>query len=350
MGVPIPPACGAGENAMTTDAAFDIVRRSLANGRLPHAYLLCGEPRGAGLALADRICSLLLCERPGAAPCGACKACRSVVSGTHPDVLSVEPEKKSRIISMAAMTETFLPWAAKMSYLGGWKIGRVFFADRLNESSANAILKTLEEPPHSTLFLLVTDKPEALLPTIVSRCHRLDLSTGRVAPAEPWRSRVGDILARHSNASMLRVMATSARLHGLFEEIKAVAEAQVSEKLKERREADPNAALVDGDVEKALVSVREKELRGAVYTALQDWYRDLLVLATLRETGAAAAGAGAPPLCFPERRAELEARAARTPSRLAQRYVEFAGKIQQQIEARFIADTVVFPHWLAWMK
>ena len=123
-----------------------------------------------------------------------------------------------------------------------------------------------------------------------------------------------------------------------------------SERLKAQREADPNAAVVDGDVEKALVSVREKELRGAVYTSIQDWYRDLLVLATLRETGAAAEGPGAPELCFPEFRGALAARAARTPSRLAQRYVEFAGKIQQQIEARFIADTVVFPHWLAWMK
>ncbi len=339
---------------MTTDAAFDIVRRSLANGRLPHAYLLCGEPRGAGLELAKRIESLLLCDRradaPDAAPCGACKSCLSVANGMHPDVLSVEPEKKSRVISMEAMRETFLPWASKMSYLGGWKAGAIFFADRLNESSANAILKTLEEPPPSTLFLLVTDKPEALLPTIVSRCHRLDLSTGRTAPAEPWRTRTGEILAKHSNASMLRVMATSARLHELFEEIKGIAEEQVAERLKAQREADPNAALVDGDVEKALVSVREKELRGAVYTSIQDWYRDLLVLATLRETGAAAEGPGAPELCFPEFRGALAARAAKTPSRLAQRYVEFAGKIQQQIEARFIADTVVFPHWLAWMK
>lgn len=339
---------------MTTDAAFDIVRRSLANGRLPHAYLLCGDPRGAGSDLAGRVCSLLLCDRradaPDAAPCLACKSCRSVASGTHPDVLTVEPEKKSRVISMAAVTESFLPWAAKMSYLGGWKIGRILFADRLNESSANAILKTLEEPPDRTLFLLATDKPEALLPTIVSRCHRLDLSVGRVPPAEPWRSRVGEILARHANSSMLRVMATAARLHALFEEIKGLAEEQVSERLKSQREADPNAAFVDGEVEKALVSVREKELRDAVYRSIQDWYRDLLVVASLRETGAAAAGGPEPPLCFPEHRAALAAKAARTPVRLAQRYVEFAGKIQQQIEVRFIADTVVFPHWLAWMK
>ena len=338
---------------MTTGAAFDIVRRSLANGRLPHAYLLCGEPRGAGLDLADRVSSLLLCDRradaPDAAPCLACKSCRSVASGTHPDVLTVEPEKKSRVISMAAMTETFLPWATKMSYLGGWKVGRILFADRLNESSANAILKTLEEPPDRTLFLLVTDKPEALLPTIVSRCHRLDLSVGRVPPAEPWRSRVGEILARHSNASMLRTMATAARLHALFEEIKVLAEEQVAERLEAQREADPNAAVVDGDVEKALVSVREKELRGAVYGSIQDWYRDLFVLAALRESGAASGGPE-PALCFPEHRAALAAKAARTPARLAQRYVEFAGKIQQQIEVRFIADTVVFPHWLAWMK
>ena len=338
---------------MTTDAAFDIVRRSLANGRLPHAYLVVGEPRGAGLELANRVCSLLLCDHgAGAAdaPCGACKSCRSVANGTHPDVLAVEPEKKSRVISMDAMRETFLPWASKMSYLGGWKIGEILFADRLNESSANAILKTLEEPPPSTLFLLVTDKPEALLPTIVSRCHRLDLSVGRVPPAEPWRTRVGEILARPTNASMLRVMATSARLCALFDEIKGLAEEQVSARLKAQREADPNAAVVDGDVEKALVSVREKELRGAVYGAIQDWYRDLLVLAALRERGAAADAPGAPALCFPEFRETLAARAAKTPSRLAQRYVEFAGKIQQQIEVRFLQPGVVFPHWLAWMK
>ena len=335
---------------MTTDAAFDIVRRSLANGRLPHAYLVVGEPRGAGLELARRIGSLLLCERgAGAAdaPCGSCKSCRLVAKGAHPDVLAIEPEKKSRIISMDAMREAFLPWASKMSYLGGWKIGEIFFADRLNESSANAILKTLEEPPPSTLFLLVTDKPEALLPTIVSRCHRLDLSVGRVPPAEPWRTRTGEILAKHSNASMLRVMATSSRLHALFEEIKVLAEEQVSAALAARRGDDPNAPVVDADAEKALVSAREKELRGAVYDALEDWYRDLAVLAALRESGAAADGAA---LRFPEFRGALAARAARTPARLAQRYVEFAGRIRQQIEVRFIADSVVFPHWLAWMR
>ncbi|MBQ9726270.1 MAG: hypothetical protein IJV65_02045 [Kiritimatiellae bacterium] len=339
---------------MTTDAAFDIVRRTLANGRLPHAYLLRGDPRGAAAELAARVASLLLCERraadPAAAPCGACKSCRAVANGTHPDVVAVEPEKKSRVISIDAIRETFLPWASKLSYLGGWKVGEIFFADRLNDSSANAILKTLEEPPPDTLFLLATDRPGDLLPTIVSRCHRLDLSTGREAPAEPWRSRVGEILAKHSNASALRVAATAARLAALFDEIKGVAESQVSEKLAARRDADPAAALVDADAEKALVSVREKELRGAVYAALEDWYRDVLVLAALRESGAAPGGPGAPDLRFPERRAELEARAARTPARLAARYVEFAGKIREQIEARFIAPPVVFRHWLAWMR
>lgn len=339
---------------MTTDAAFEIVRRSLANGRLPHAYLLEGDPRGAAERLASRVCSLLLCDRraedPAAAPCGACRSCRAVANGTHPDVVAVEPEKKSRVISIDAIRETFLPWASKLSYLGGWKVGEIFFADRLNGASANAILKTLEEPPPETLFLLATDHPEDLLPTIVSRCHRLDLSTGRVPPAEPWRSRTGGILAKHSNASMLRVAATSSRLQALFAEIKELAETQVAEKLAARHEADPAAALVEPDAEKALVSAREKELRGAVYAAVEDWYRDLLVLCALRESGAAADGPGAPELRFPEFRAALEERAARTPARLAQRYVEFAGKIREGIEERFIQPAVVFPHWLAWMR
>ena len=307
---------------MQEDRAFDIVRTSLRNGRLPHAYVLVAPPRGAGGAFARRVCSLLLCERgPAAAPCGECDGCVRAARGTHPDVRTLEPEKKSRVIGIDAMRGSFLPWAAEKSFDGGWKIGVVLFADRLNDASSNAFLKTLEEPPENTLFLLATDQPDALLPTILSRCQRLDLSTGRVPPAEPWRTRVAEALAAHSNAS-----------HAVRAEVRAASE------------ADPAGYVPpDKDTFDALARTKEKELRLAVYAAFQDWYRDLLVLSSLPP------GAPEPVLFFPEFRDVLAERARRVPARLALRYVDLAEEIRTHIEVRNMADTFVFPHFLTWM-
>ena len=330
---------------MQEDRAFDIVRTSLRNGRLPHAYVLVAPPRGAGGAFARRVCSLLLCERgPAAAPCGECDGCVRAARGTHPDVRTLEPEKKSRVIGIDAMRGSFLPWAAEKSFDGGWKIGVVLFADRLNDASSNAFLKTLEEPPENTLFLLATDQPDALLPTILSRCQRLDLSTGRVPPAEPWRTRVAEALAAHSNASQLRVQATAMRLHAIFEEIRGLAEDAVRAEVRAASEADPAGYVPpDKDTFDALARTKEKELRLAVYVAFQDWYRDLLVLSSIPP------GAPEPALFFPEFRDVLAERARRVPARLALRYVDLAEEIRTHIEVRNMADTFVFPHFLTWM-
>lgn len=325
---------------MQPHEAFDIVRRSRSNERLPHAYLIVGDPRGDGNELSLQIASLLLCTEGDRAPCGSCDACRRIQSGSHPDVFTLEPEKKSRIISVDAMRENMLAWSEKQSFLGGWKIGRILFADRLNDSAANAFLKTLEEPPPSTLFLLVTDKPEALLPTIISRCQRLDLAAGRRAPPEPWRSRVGDILAKHSAASQLRVMATASRLQTLLDEITDLAASQMASQFTSD---DPNEPTVDTDTQQALIRAREKELRRAVFVSIQDWYRDLLILST--SGGTAPAGS----LCFEEHRAELVQKASKIQPRLALRYIEFAQNIEQQIELRNMQPPTVFIHWFTWM-
>lgn len=331
---------------MQENEAFEIVRRSFRNRRLPHAYVVAGAPRGAGGSFARRVCSLLLCERgPEEAPCGACGACGRVERGAHPDVVTLEPEKKSRIIPIDAMRGTFLPWAAEKSFDGGWKIGVLLFADRLKTEAANALLKTLEEPPEDTLFLLVTDRPEELLPTILSRCQRIDLSAGRIPPAEPWRTRVAEALAEHSCASQLRVMATAMRLHALFEEMKELAEDAVREDLRAAEAADPTGySAPDKDTFEAMAKTKEKELRLSVYVALQDWYRDLLVLSSLPP------GAPEPPLFFPEFRDALAERARRVPPHLALRYVDFAKEIQSHVEDRFMNDVFVLSHWLTWMR
>ncbi|MBR1608488.1 MAG: hypothetical protein IJ678_02600, partial [Kiritimatiellae bacterium] len=304
-----------------------------------------------------RVAASVLCECGDAAraPCGQCSSCRRVEAGTHPDTLVLEPAGASRQIPVwmlrpdgkhpAGSRTFFMDWVAAKSFEGGWKVGTILFADRMNPTVSNAILKTLEEPPENTLFLLVTAKPADLLPTIRSRCLSIDLSTGRVPPEEPWRSRVAEILAGHSDASGLRVAATSARLCSLFDEIKELAESDVNAELKALADSDPaNWVPPSKDEFKALVKTKEKERREAVYEAMEDWYRDLLALR------ATPAGMQPPAPFFPEHAETLAARAAATPLRLALKCPDFVREMRYRIEERYLPPSFVFPYGLAWMK
>ena len=89
---------------MRIDDAVESFGAALRAGRLAQAYLLIGPPRGAGRALADRVLQLLFCEQ---APeiCGACRGCRQAAEHTHPDMLWVEPQLKSRAIAIGAVRE-----------------------------------------------------------------------------------------------------------------------------------------------------------------------------------------------------------------------------------------------------
>ena len=152
---------------MKIDEAYDCFRKSVEADRLAQAYLVIGPPRGAAGVLAERVLQLLFCESTDG-PCGRCHGCGAVEAHTTPDVLWVEPQKKSRAISIEQIRDlqgrTF-----QTSVQGGWKGCVIVAADRMGAGAANAFLKTLEEPPPRSLFLLLSDTPNALLPTIVSR-------------------------------------------------------------------------------------------------------------------------------------------------------------------------------------
>lgn len=148
------------------------------NEGLAHALLLQG-PVGVGKrALARRLAARLVCEKESA--CGACRACRFAESDSHPDLLRVNPEEgKTEItIEEARALNRFL---LLTPHLGFRRVALIEEADRLNRSAANAILKTLEEPPPGGYLVLVSDNPARLLPTIRSRCQRLLLPK----PARP---------------------------------------------------------------------------------------------------------------------------------------------------------------------
>ena len=133
-------------NSCEDDAALEPVmnlfRHSFEAERLAHAYLVVGDPAGNGERFYHQAASLLLCEEKGAAaPCGKCSNCVRVQRRTHPDVVMIEPEKKSRVIAVDAV-RALNHRIQTSSFAGGWKVAVIKYADRLNDQAANAFLKT----------------------------------------------------------------------------------------------------------------------------------------------------------------------------------------------------------------
>jgi DNA polymerase-3 subunit delta' len=149
---------------MDVAEAFDLIAHAIDAGRAAHGYLVCGDLRGQCDVLASRILAKLFPD-----------ARAQVEAKSHPDVAYLEPEGKSRTIHVKSMRERIVEPMSTTAFSGGWKVGVVIGADRMEVEAANAFLKTLEEPTPQTLFLLLTDAPDAILPTIVSRSQRIDL-------------------------------------------------------------------------------------------------------------------------------------------------------------------------------
>lgn len=150
-------------------------RRAIETGRLSHAYLFLG-PDGSGKRLFARELSKALFCREGVA-CGECPPCRAIEHGNHPDVDAYRPAEGKTAIEIDAVRELCARTCYKREGVGVAILER---AELLSEPAANALLKTLEEPPGSFVIILTAQSAGTLIPTIVSRCHRVLFSS----PAE----------------------------------------------------------------------------------------------------------------------------------------------------------------------
>lgn len=168
-----------------THGARTSLRAAFAGPRAPHALLIEEAPGAGGEWLAAWVAQLVLCRSPSAAPCGSCAGCRRVLSHQHPDLNWVTPEEGSRQIKIEQVRELSAELALT-SHAGGYKVGVVSPADGLNRFAANALLKTLEEPPPRTLLVLVATQPSRLPPTVLSRCQRVRLRAPSRAQAVQW--------------------------------------------------------------------------------------------------------------------------------------------------------------------
>jgi DNA polymerase III delta' subunit len=154
------------------------LRRSIERGRVPHAYLFSGPP---GAPLGDAAIALamaLSCQRaPGdgsdADPDGMCSACAKIASGIHPDVVTLVREGAAQIVPIESVRNQVIARVGYPPHEGELRVFIVEEATALAPPAANALLKTLEEPPSRTLFMLCTTAPDQLLPTIRSRCQRV---------------------------------------------------------------------------------------------------------------------------------------------------------------------------------
>ena len=180
---------------MEVDEAFSLISRAIDSGRAAHGYLVCGDINGNCRELTGRILAKLFPD-----------AAAQIESNAHPDVSRIEPEGAKRIITVKSMHERILEPMSTSSFSGGWKVGIIVGADRMEAPSANAFLKSLEDPTPKTLHLLLTDAPDAILPTIISRSQRIVLPLSEGTLDGDDFERVGDAFARRDVKTLAEIL------------------------------------------------------------------------------------------------------------------------------------------------
>jgi DNA polymerase III subunit delta' len=166
---------------------LDLLARSIARDSLPPSLIFAGPSKADAAVTALAVAQALNCLRPvveaspnppqsGLDACGTCVSCLRIARGMHPDVMVIEPGETGtiRIEPVRDATER----AAYRPFEGRRRVVIVNGADALVPAAQNALLKTLEEPPSSSVFVLVTARPDVLLPTVRSRCIRLWFAEG----------------------------------------------------------------------------------------------------------------------------------------------------------------------------
>jgi DNA polymerase-3 subunit delta' len=272
---------------MTRQAdAVELLQRSLARGRLGHAYLFLGSDLATLELAAVTLAKVLVCENPvrrdGVAVdcCDACLPCRKTDGGIHSDVQTVRPESKTRIITVD-QTRELIRTVNLTPTEAGWKVGIIVAADRMNTSAANAFLKTLEEPPARSILILLTTERDRLLETILSRCLRLMIPGGDEAQRrrhDEWLKSFTATAAGGGRGLLNRYAlldALVARLEGIKERITTDLSAQSP--IERYPDAEPELVEKWEDELKAAIESEYRHQRAQLLGAVQSWLRGVWI-------------------------------------------------------------------------
>jgi DNA polymerase-3 subunit delta' len=254
----------------TADEAFVLLSESHARERFAQAYLISG-PKGSGKRrLIERLTSLLLGE-----PRQPLK---------NADVHFVEPQMKTRVIGVNAIRD-LLGELQLSSLLGGAKVAIIQDADRMNTEAANALLRTLEEPPGKSYFFLLSEQPEQLLETILSRCIEVPLrSTERVPLTQRQRVLLETLQALPVSGSsdLAAVFNVVRQFASLLAEAKTEIQDAAEEAFKKEEALFKQVGSTKSVIEereaffKALVESRYRSERDGLLAIVEQWFADAL--------------------------------------------------------------------------
>lgn len=294
-------------------------------GRLAHAYLLDGDPRGSAGELAKKILCLLFCESDEERPCGSCPACRRVMSGNMPDVVWVQPENKSRLIVVSQISK-IQDYMSKTSFGGGWKTVVISCAERMNAESANKFLKILEEPPGKSMFLLLSAAPGKMLSTVVSRCQRIRVpDAGENAEYDRI---IADVMSDQSGVGYIGGMKKALMLCELLAKWKSEAADSATVKVDNDEDSDEK----EGSAANLKVESEYKEMRANLLRSLETWHMDVLRCVSC-ETGDEH-------LRFSEHAAQIKKTAGRLTFRQAVDNIKIVEEMSYQLDMYFSEQSV----------
>lgn len=292
-------------------------------GLLGHAYLCVGDPLAEGRQFAEDVAEMLFRESGEAG-----RLRHRIQTHAHPDVHWVEPRGKLRQIVVEDM-QAALKKIYEKSFEGGWKLLVFLSAERLNPSSGNKLLKSLEEPPARTLILLVSETPEQMLDTLRSRCQTLYLPR-QLNEESAWRGALIELLSEGPPRNLSGRLVRAARFRDFFDRA-----AQDQMELEDE-EAGSEEALAQ-DVENARMSELRRKMQRRVMATVEAWYRDVLVC---KQSGDPAG------LRFPEAEGVLRQQAEGLPLKSIHKILEnvrlASGRLEGNLPVQVVLEQFVF--------
>lgn len=254
------------------------LRRSAASGRSSHAYLFLGGAGAGKRLIANTFAKALQCEGEKR-PCDSCKSCHAFNHGNHPDVIYFQPLKNGKTYTIEDVREQLLETVDLKPFQYEKKIYIIEKADTLNIQSQNALLKTLEEPPAHAVFLLLAERAEAFLPTILSRVVVMKIRPLSAETIADYLMQAGHL----AEESHILSAYAQGRIGQALELVEDEGFREMRQDILGKLEALPSMSEGDAYLLAKDLEGYKNDLR--FLDIMELWYRDLLTAKSLREEG-----------------------------------------------------------------